>query len=101
MTWPRGFFGTLCLSLMMSGIAVADASDEAEVTARVDELLAQAWRVDDIEPSRPASDAELLRRVSLDLTGVIPSVAEVRSFLNDPNPAKRARRPICSCRSGP
>jgi hypothetical protein len=42
-----------------------------------------------IQPAPLASDAEFLRRVSLDLTGRIPSGAEVAAFLADTNPAKR------------
>jgi hypothetical protein len=38
-----------------------------------------------------SSDAEFLRRVTLDLTGRIPSGAEVDAFLADTNPAKRDR----------
>ena len=36
-----------------------------------------------------ASDAEFLRRVTLDLTGRIPSGSEVDAFVNDSNPSKR------------
>jgi len=36
-------------------------------------------------------DLEFLRRASLDLAGVIPTVAEVRAFAADTNPDKRAR----------
>jgi hypothetical protein len=36
-----------------------------------------------------ASDLEFLRRVTLDLTGRIPSGADVVRFINDPNPSKR------------
>ena len=32
-----------------------------------------------------------MRRVSLDLTGTLPTVAEARAFLADADPAKRAR----------
>ena len=38
-----------------------------------------------------ASDAEFLRRVSLDLTGRIPDVATVTAFLADPSGDKRSR----------
>lgn len=37
-----------------------------------------------------ASDAEFLRRVTLDLTGTIPSSADVRAFLADASPEKRS-----------
>ena len=38
-----------------------------------------------------AGDAEFLRRVSLDLAGMPPSTEELRSFLADQDPEKRAR----------
>ncbi|MBM4069396.1 MAG: DUF1549 domain-containing protein [Planctomycetes bacterium] len=38
-----------------------------------------------------ASDAEFLRRVYLDLTGIIPAAAETRKFLADSDPNKRAK----------
>lgn len=38
-----------------------------------------------------ASDAEYLRRVSLDLIGMPPSADEARAFLTDPDPAKREK----------
>ena len=42
-------------------------------------------------PVAPANDAEFLRRVSLDLTGMPPSVEELREFLADHSADKRAR----------
>lgn len=39
----------------------------------------------------PASDAEFLRRVYLDLAGTIPSSDDARKFLEDPSPDKRAQ----------
>src|SRR5688572_17391746 len=42
-----------------------------------------------IQSAPLASDLEFLRRVTLDLTGRIPSGADVVRFMNDPNPSKR------------
>jgi hypothetical protein len=39
----------------------------------------------------PASDAEFLRRITLDLTGTIPTAADTRAFLKDTSPDKRTR----------
>ena len=38
-----------------------------------------------------STDSEFLRRVTLDLTGMIPTSAEAREFLDDPSPYKRER----------
>ncbi len=42
-----------------------------------------------VRPAPLATDAEFLRRVTLDLTGRIPSPAAIRAFLADPDPDKR------------
>jgi hypothetical protein len=44
-----------------------------------------------IQPSPPADDATFLRRVSLDLTGQIPTPEAVRAFLADPAPSRVKR----------
>ena len=88
-------------SLFLLGIAcwttVADAEAdrpspgqvERAMTAAVDEHLARGWADSGVEPATRSSDAEFLRRVSLDLAGKIPTVAEARAFLDDPDPEKR------------
>lgn len=57
-------------------------------------------RIDQLIPAKPdfsksiaapASDAEFLRRIALDLTGVIPSAAEARAFLADTAPDRRQK----------
>ncbi|MBM3848249.1 MAG: DUF1549 domain-containing protein, partial [Verrucomicrobia bacterium] len=50
---------------------------------RVDELVAEKWKRMKILPSDLATDAEFLRRVYLDLTGLPPTPEEVRQFLKD------------------
>jgi hypothetical protein len=54
---------------------------------RIDELVA-AGQVGPVSPT--AGDAEFQRRVYLDLTGEIPSPADVRGFLDDSSPGKRS-----------
>ncbi len=55
------------------------------------EVFAKLARLN-IEPSGPASDAEFLRRVTIDTTGGLPSPEEVRRFLADAGPDKRERK---------
>jgi hypothetical protein len=45
-----------------------------------------------IAPSGPSTDAEFLRRVTLDVIGNLPAPEDVRSFLADPAPDKRTRK---------
>jgi len=54
-----------------------------EVVRQIDELLRELWAENDIDPTMPAENNELLRRVYLDLAGRTPSVSEVRAFEND------------------
>jgi hypothetical protein len=44
-----------------------------------------------VQPSKVSEDSMFLRRVSLDLCGVLPTPAEARRFLADPDQHKRAR----------
>jgi hypothetical protein len=60
----------------------------AALAAKIDERVAAAW-AKDVQPAALADDAEFFRRVHLDLAGRIPSVTEVRDFLDDDRPDKR------------
>src|SRR5262249_35326068 len=44
-----------------------------------------------IEPSDGCTDVEFVRRVFLDTCGILPTSAEVRSFVADADPQKRAK----------
>jgi hypothetical protein len=65
------------------------SADAAALAARIDRMLEEAWAAKGITPAAPATDAEFLRRVYLDLAGRIPTVAEARAFLADPRPDRR------------
>lgn len=57
----------------------------------VDRLVADKLRKLGIVSSDVCSDTDFLRRVSLDLTGTLPTPAEVESFLSDSHPDKRSK----------
>ncbi|MFV0443915.1 MAG: DUF1549 domain-containing protein [Planctomycetaceae bacterium] len=61
-----------------------------DLAAWLDERYDQIWARNGIQPEF-CDDATYCRRVSLDLMGRIPSVGEVRTFLEDPDPRKRER----------
>jgi hypothetical protein len=43
-----------------------------------------------IKPAESTNDYEFIRRVTIDLTGRIPTPSQVTAFVNDPTPSKRA-----------
>ncbi len=55
--------------------------DVEKAVTRIDALMEKSWADNGITPAKPADDAELLRRLHLDLAGKIPRVADARSFL--------------------
>lgn len=57
----------------------------------MDDLVYAKLRSLHMLPSELASDEVFLRRVYLDLIGTLPTSAEARVFLADPNPEKRTR----------
>jgi hypothetical protein len=57
----------------------------------IDALVVAKLRKLGIVPSPRCTDAEFLRRVSLDLTGTLPTAAEVEAFLADAHTDKRER----------
>ena len=56
----------------------------------IDDLVNAKLRTLRINPSGPCSDEEFLRRVSLDICGVLPTSDEYRSFMAGTDPDKRA-----------
>ncbi len=65
------------------------AAKAAKVTALIDRHLDKSWAANGVKPALVADDAEFLRRLSLDVIGRTPRVAEVRAFLAEPSPTKR------------
>jgi hypothetical protein len=65
---------------------------QVAATTKVDELVVQKLRKIGIVQSDLCNDAEFLRRVSLDVTGTLPTTAEVREFLADTTADKRRRK---------
>ncbi len=93
--WPWLVFGVLlgCSSPERDAEGpVTPALRSAAPAATLDPLEAaidEHWRAAGVEPAAAASDAELLRRVTLDLAGRIPTADEVDRFLADARSDKR------------
>ncbi|MCA9150649.1 MAG: DUF1549 domain-containing protein [Planctomycetales bacterium] len=76
-------------SAPLTAVDVRAIESDEEMTQRIDQWIDDALAANQLTPAPQATDAEFLRRLSLDLTGVIPTVAEVREFLADSRPDKR------------
>jgi hypothetical protein len=59
---------------------------------RIDELVVQKLKKLGMVPSDLCTDAEFLRRVCLDMTGTLPTAAEVEAFLADNAADKRGKK---------
>ena len=60
----------------------------------IDELVAAKWKRMKILPSELCTDEEFIRRAHLDLTGLPPTVEDVRAFLDDSRPTQEKRNEV-------
>lgn len=73
------------------GLRCAAAQPDATaLAALIDRHIEARLKMEKLQPAERADDAAFIRRVHLDLHGVIPSAAQAAKFLDDANPAKRA-----------
>jgi len=79
----------ICMGVALVLFVTDHAVAQTPLTQRIDQEIQKGLQ--GTPAALPAGDAEFLRRVYLDLTGIIPSAAEARAFLNDPAPDKRAK----------
>ena len=90
-------FGSLPLFVAIVAVSLSAIADDAisdrraAMVERIDRLLAERWSEEGIQPADRSSDSEFVRRIYLDLTGVIPRVSEVHEFLDDNRVDKRER----------
>lgn len=68
-----------------------ESKNEAVSPSRIDSLVSDKLREHGIEPANLCSDEVFVRRVYLDMIGTLPTVSEVRLFLEDSNKDKRSR----------
>ena len=83
----KTLFASLCL---VSAVCAADQSS-APVSRIIDAEIEAELASQGITPAPRATDTELVRRLSLDLLGRIPTAAETTAFLEDERPDKDLR----------
>src|SRR5262245_198409 len=83
---------------LLACLAVAAAPQEPQDQpsanggrALIDRLVKAKLQDLQLAAAGPADSSEFLRRVSLDITGTIPTLEQVEKFLRDPAPDKRAK----------
>ena len=85
----NGWLASARVSVPTGRVVTVPDVPECDVIDR--EVFAKL-RILGVAPSPPASDAEFLRRVTLDVIGTLPSPREIRAFLSDGAADKRARK---------
>ncbi|MEW6156859.1 MAG: DUF1549 domain-containing protein, partial [Verrucomicrobiota bacterium] len=110
--WSRKRSGTksgpaknaVCLLVLMLGVTVplqseprSSPGDPFQSNAElrpynpIDQIVLAHLEKNQVRPARICSDEVFVRRVYLDVIGTLPSAVEVRDFLLDASPDKRAR----------
>ncbi|MDY3559209.1 DUF1549 and DUF1553 domain-containing protein [Gemmata sp. JC673] len=72
-------------------VATPKTKDAAALARVIDDEINKRLVASKLAASARSTDDEFLRRVSLDITGVIPTAARAKAFLDDTSPDKRAR----------
>ena len=81
--------------LVLSALVVACAAPAVVGDGRlrdvIDRAVEDAWKANNVMPAALSTDSEFVRRIYLDLIGVIPTYDEVVVFLDDADPDKREK----------
>lgn len=78
------------LAALVLGVGVPAARADSSVEQVIDREVDAALTAAGVEPALPADDATLMRRLTLDLVGRIPTLGEVERYVGSTSPAKRA-----------
>lgn len=76
-------------TIVATNVEVPSTNDDASIIAEIDRLIAVGWSENEVAPADAADDHEWVRRCYLTLTGRIPTVNEVTSFVARQSPRKR------------
>lgn len=88
LAWPIAAF--VAMILTSRGVRAGDPF-ASELTELIDRQIENRLKQEGLLPAAEADDSEFLRRVHLDLHGVIPSADQASQYLSDTRPDKRER----------
>lgn len=86
-----GILVVLLLIVAFAAGPVFAATPPAEIAKAIDLAIDQRLAKDQIPPSPSADDAEIIRRLYLDLIGRVPTLEEANRFLDSDGPNKRSQ----------
>ena len=87
----RWRIGTWAALLGLVSVPCVVVGADRPLRATVDAEIEAVWKKEKVTPAQPATDAEFLRRVSVDLVGVAPGYNETLAFLDSKDPDKRGK----------
>ncbi|MCA9195976.1 MAG: DUF1549 domain-containing protein [Planctomycetales bacterium] len=89
----RFWFTTWSIMSLQFALVASSSADESDTTLqmarRIDHLLEAGFEEKGVSQASLADDLEFLRRASLDLTGVVPRVSQVRAVMDSQQPLDR------------
>jgi hypothetical protein len=90
---PMRFLAQILLALLLTPVSVALAAPPGAEALHdsIDQHIKTAFAKWKVSAAETCTDAEFIRRVSLDLTGVVPDAKTTRAFLSDPSADKRVK----------
>ncbi|MFH1299622.1 MAG: DUF1549 domain-containing protein [Planctomycetota bacterium] len=89
-TRPRLLPGWLFLFVAVAASTTCRAEDVTVTPLTISRLIDQRLEINDADHSQFASDAEFLRRTTLDLAGRIPTIVEVHEYLSNTSESRRS-----------
>ena len=81
----------ILLSIVASVGPASNVAAAEPLNRRIDAMIAASLAEKSLEPAGPCTDAEFLRRATLDVTGTIPTAEDVVAFLEDETPDKHRK----------
>jgi Protein of unknown function (DUF1549)/Protein of unknown function (DUF1553) len=85
---PAVAFGTMLLASIPATRAADLLPADRPIGEAIDHYLDQALRKEGVQPAPAADDATIVRRLTLDLAGRIPTAAEACAYLDSTDPEK-------------